>query len=125
VRGPAVLRCRVANSLARRSATPSNKAKPFPEAKADYAMDPLTAFLLGFGACLLIWLTAEVSWPRRRELEATPEEEFRLDPKNTPWRFWLFRTARFLFPSAIAFWIDMVRARRKRQASEKERDEDL
>jgi hypothetical protein len=88
-------------------------------------MDPLTAFLLGFGACLLIWLTAEVSWPRRRELEATPEEEFRLDPKNTPWRFWLFRTARFLFPSAIAFWIDMVRARRKRQASEKERDEDL
>src|ERR1700730_19086578 len=45
-------------------------------------MDPLTAFLLGFGACLLIWLTAEVSWPRRRELEATPEEEFGLDPKK-------------------------------------------
>jgi hypothetical protein len=88
-------------------------------------MDPLTAFLFGFGACLLIWLTAEVSWPRRRELEATPEEEFGLDPKNTPCRFWLFRTARLLFPSAIAFWIDMARARRKREASEKERDEDL
>src|SRR6266436_1561866 len=29
--GRAVLRCRVANSLARRSATPSNKAKRFPE----------------------------------------------------------------------------------------------
>jgi hypothetical protein len=51
-------------------------------------MNPGTAFLLGFGACLLIWLTAEVSWPRRRELEATPEEEFGLDPKKTPVRFW-------------------------------------
>ena len=88
-------------------------------------MDPLTAFLYGFGACLLIWLTTEISWPRRRELEPTPEEEFGLDPKKTPWRFWLLRTARFLFPNAVAFWIDMVRARRKRKASEKERDEGL
>jgi hypothetical protein len=36
---------------------------------------------------LLLWLAAEVSGPRRRELEATPEEEFRLDPKNNPLAF--------------------------------------
>ena len=88
-------------------------------------MNPGTAFLLGFGACLFLWLAAEVSWPRRRESEATPEEEIGLDPEKTPWRFWLLRTARFLFPSAVAFWIDIVRARRKREASKKERDEGL
>jgi hypothetical protein len=83
-------------------------------------MDPLTAFLCGFGACLLLWLTTEVSWPRRRELEATPEEEFGLDPKKTPVRFWFLRTARFLFPHAVAFWIDMARARRKSKPNDKE-----
>ena len=83
-------------------------------------MNSGTAFLLGFGACLLLWLATEVSWPRRRESEATPEGEFGLDPKKTPWRFWLLRTARFLFPSAVQFWIDMMRARRKREPNDKE-----
>jgi hypothetical protein len=88
-------------------------------------MNPGTAFLLGFGACLLLWLATEVSWPRSRGLEPTPEEECGLDPKKNPWCFWLFRTARFLFPSVVALWIDLVRARRKREAREKERDEGL
>jgi hypothetical protein len=67
---------------------------------------------------------AELSSPRR-ELHPTPEEEFGFDANKTPWRFWLVRVARFLFPSVVQLWLDLVRARRKKQNIEKERDEDL
>jgi hypothetical protein len=83
-------------------------------------MNPGTAFLLGFGACFLLWLATEVSWPRRDELNATLEEEFGLDSEKTPWRFWLFKIARFFFPNALAFWIDMRRTRRKKEPNDKE-----
>ena len=86
-------------------------------------MNSATAFLFWFGACLLLWIVAEVSRPRRRELERTPEEEIGLDRKKNPWRFWLFRTTRFCFPGAIELWIDLVRARRKKEDIEKERNE--
>jgi hypothetical protein len=87
-------------------------------------MNPGTAFLLGFGACLIFWI-ASLMLGSQIEKGSTPEEACGLDPKRTPVRFWLLRTARFLFPSAVAFWIDMTRTRRKREASEKERDEGL
>ena len=45
-------------------------------------MNSATAFFFGFGTCLLLWIAAEVSWPRRRELEPPPEEENRLDRKS-------------------------------------------
>jgi hypothetical protein len=67
---------------------------------------------------------AELSSPRR-ELHPTPEEEFGFDPNKTPWRFWLLRVARFLFPGVVQLCLYLVRARRKKQNIEKERDEDL
>jgi hypothetical protein len=51
----------------------------------------------------------------------TPEEEFGFDANKTPWRFWLVRAARFLFPSVVELWLHLVRARRKKQNIEKER----
>ena len=48
-----------------------------------------------------------------------------LDAKRTPVRFWFLRTARFLFPNAVAFWIDMARARRKMEPNDKEPREGL
>jgi hypothetical protein len=67
---------------------------------------------------------AELSSPRR-ELHPTPEEEFGFDPNKTPWRFWLVRVARFLFPGVVQLCLYLVRARRKKQNIEKERKEDL
>jgi hypothetical protein len=86
-------------------------------------MHSATAFLFGFGAFLLLWIAAEVSWPLGRELKPTPEKEIGLYRKKNPWRFWLFRTTRFCFPGAIELWIDLVRACRKKEDIEKERNE--
>jgi hypothetical protein len=87
-------------------------------------MDPLTAFLCGFGACLLLWLTTEVSWPRRRELEATPEEEFGLDPKN-PCSILVLAYRPVFVPTRGRLLDRYGRARRKSKPNDKEPREGL
>jgi hypothetical protein len=73
-------------------------------------MNTGTAFLLGFGTCLLFWVSS-VILGSKIEKSPTPEEEAGLDPKLTPVRFCIMRTARFLFPSLVSLWIDLRKAR--------------
>ena len=71
-----------------------------------------TAFLLGFGTCLLLW-TSSVMLGSKIETSPTPEKTVGFDPKLTPVRFWIMRTTRFFFPSLISFWIDIRKQRQK------------
>jgi hypothetical protein len=71
-----------------------------------------TAFLLGFGTCVLFWTSSVMLGPKL-ERSPTPEETVGLDPKLTPARFWIMRTTRFFFPSLISFWIDIRKQRQK------------
>ena len=54
--------------LARRCATPSNKGRRYPgENREPTDIILNTGFLFGFGACLLLWSAAEVSWSCRKK----------------------------------------------------------
>jgi len=75
-------------------------------------MNTGTAFVLGFGTCLLFWISS-VILGSRIEKRPTPEEEAGLDANLTPVRFWIMRTARFLFPSLVSLWMDIRKARQK------------
>jgi hypothetical protein len=74
-------------------------------------MNTGTAFVLGFGACLLFWISS-VILGSRIEKSPTPEEEAGLDPKLTPVRFCIMRTARFFSPSLVSLWIDLRKVRK-------------
>jgi hypothetical protein len=51
------------------------------------------------------------TWKQNWKKAPTPEEAAGLDPNLTPVRFWIMRTARFLFPGLVSLWIDIRKAR--------------